>query len=617
MLRRHLCNWFWMSVPLALIVHPTVALAQAADAAPKAENAPDRADAAPQGDEAKPILPEREPESVSDSNEPAPPAPEAAPDSAGEPAEEDKMPPPGYVPGHRVQNGLGLSPHAPGMQSILPGAIAPSFGTPVQPAQGGKLDLQGYVQAGARVGYGKRERATSDQHITTWHGDPLVPRGNVFETTNNVPYTWAELRFIYSRPMVQSTVSIGAWSLAESGDAGGSYLSNAQLWIRDAFVTYTPLKLDKKDPVDLTWKVGVYEDRYGAMAQYSTGVYGAPIVATIAGVGETLTAAIPTGPLKLFLEHGIKTSLGRPSAEAPTGPSHNWLKPWEGQTFVNHAHVGFDWEGKVRPALHYIAAASRDDTGDHVPLGNLRAGYDDYEGGQPETYPQLDHADGSLRVLGADVHFNLQRFGYLVLGASQTKGEYVRTLNGIVQVLNAGGGRDLMDRYFGRNNDLGRGTLSLAGFEYSVSLGTLLRYPGEFWGEGPDLNVSLFGMYGQVAADDPARDGQQMLKFGGEAVYSPLSWLALAARYDRSTPYLKQPSVPLYNDQNDNTFQVLTAKLVFRSDWNAREALTLQYSRYIYRPNYHLVTLNAGGQVSSVTDEPDRDLVALYGTLWW
>jgi len=539
------------------------------------------------------------------------------PPEAAAPADEDKMPPPGYVPGHRVQEGLGLSPHAPGQQSILPGAIAPSFGAPVQPTEGAKLDFQGYVQAGGRVGYGKRANANSEQHLTTWHGDPLVPRGNVFENTNNVPYTWAELRFVYSRPMVQSLVSIGAWSLAESGEAGGSYLSNAQLWIRDALVTYTPFKADRQDPLDLTWKLGVYEDRYGAMAQYSTGMYGAPIIATIAGVGETLTVAIPVSSVKLFLEHGIKTSLGRPPADAPTGPSHNWLKPWEGQTFVNHAHVGFDYQGRVRPAFHYIAAASRDDTGDNVPLGNLRSGYDDYDGGLVKTDPALDHADGSLRILGADVHLNLQRFGYLVLGASQTKGEHVRTLNGIVQVLNAGGGRDLMDRYFGRNNDLGRGTLSLAGLEYTVSLGTLLRYPGEFWGEGPDLSLSLFGMYGQVAADDPARDGEQKLKFGSEATYSLLPWLALSGRYDRATPHLKQPKEPLYADQNDNTYQVLTAKAVFRSDWQARESLTLQYSRYIYRPNYHLVTLNAGGQVSSVTDEPDQHLVALYGTLWW
>src|SRR6185436_17015108 len=73
----------------------------------------------------------------------------------------------------------------------------------------------------------------------------------------------------------------------------------------------------------------------------------------------------------------------------------------------------------------------------------------------------------------------------------------------------------------------------------------------------------------------------------------------------------------LYKDQNDNTFSVLTGKLIFRSDWTAREALTVQYSRYFYRSNFHLITLNSGGQVSNQTDHPDQDLFAIYGTLWW
>jgi hypothetical protein len=222
-----------------------------------------------------------------------------------------------------------------------------------------------------------------------------------------------------------------------------------------------------------------------------------------------------------------------------------------------------------------------------------------------------------MRILGADAHFNMDRFGYLVVGAQQTNVEHARTLSGVIQVLNAGGGRDLMDRYFGRNNNQGRGTLFLTGLEYTVSLGTLLRYPGDFWGEGPDLSLSVFGAYARITADDPARDGEEKLKFGVEGVYSMLPWLAMSGRVDRAIPYMDQPSEPLYPDQNDNSFTVLTAKAIFRSDWRAREALTLQYSKYIYRPNFHLVTLNAGGQVSSVTDEPDGHLLALYGTLWW
>src|SRR6185436_12980239 len=112
------------------------------------------------------------------------------------------------------------------------------------------------------------------------------------------------------------------------------------------------------------------------------------------------------------------------------------------------------------------------------------------------------------------------------LGVSNTSAEHIRTVGGVVQVLNGGGGRDLMDRYFGRNNDQGRGTLFLTGAEYTVSLGELLRYPEEFYGEGPDLKLSLFGLYGHITADDPARDGEDKYKFGTEGLYSALPWLA-------------------------------------------------------------------------------------------
>ena len=330
--------------------------------------------------------------------------------------EEKPAPPPGYLPGHGERVGIGLSPHAPGLQSVLPGGLAPSFGAPLEPKAGGRLDFSGYLQAGGRVGFNQRKHTAKGQSGTVWHGDPIVPRGNVFENTNNVPYSWAELRFSYSIPHVTSTVSLGAWQFSESMKAAGSFAPNAQLWIRDAFLSYTPGGLD---PVKLNWKVGVYEDRYGAMAEYSTGQYGAPIVATIAGVGETLSVGVPLGEsLGLELEHGIKTNMSRVPTDVPTGPPNNWPKPWEGQTFVNHLHAALDIQkGFIKPALHYIDAVARDDTGDNVSLGSFRAGYQRYEGGIPEAHPELDHADGSLRVLGADVRFGINSIGYLVLGA--------------------------------------------------------------------------------------------------------------------------------------------------------------------------------------------------------
>jgi hypothetical protein len=483
------------------------------------------------------------------------------------------------------------------------------------PSSGGKFDFKGHLQLGGRAGIGKRRDPQADQGESTFHGDPVVPRGNVFENTNVVPYVWSALEFSYSLPTVTATVALGAWNFSESMHASGAFNPGSQLWVNDAYLTYVPRALG---PVKLSFRVGVFPERYGNLEQYSSGHYGTPIVASIYGVGENLAAKLPINQnLTLTLEHGIKSSLARPPVGVPTGPANNWPKPWEGQTFVNHLHVGAEIAGVVMPALHYISSFARDDQADDASLGNLRAGYADYTGGSPTLRNDLDHADGSLRVLGADIRFNLRDFGYLGLAVAQSSAEHIRSVAGVVQILNAGGGRDLMDRYFGRNNDQGRGKLLVAGAEYSVSLGTLLRRPEEFWGDGADLKLSLFGMYAQISADDPARDGEKKYKLGGEATYSALPWLALSGRVDRVVPYVNAPKVPLYQRQNDNSYSVLTARAVLRSDWQAREALTLQYSRFIYRPNFHVVTLNSGGQVSTVSDSPDQHLLALFGTLWW
>ena len=100
--------------------------------------------------------------------------------------EDDAMPPPGYLRGHREYEGLSLSPHAPGQASALPGGLMPAVGAPLCPVEGAKFDFHGYLQAGGRTGLNKRQNPGDDQSFLVWHGDPVVPRGNVFENTNTV-----------------------------------------------------------------------------------------------------------------------------------------------------------------------------------------------------------------------------------------------------------------------------------------------------------------------------------------------------------------------------------------------------------------------------------------------
>src|SRR6185295_9300837 len=121
-----------------------------------------------------------------------------------------------------------------------------------------------------------------------------------------------------------------------------------------------------------------------------------------------------------------------------------------------------------------------------------------YDGTQP---------DGSLTVLGAEAVVRGGRFGRFYLGVSRAALSHTESLAGLVQVLNTGSGYSFMERYLGPASH-GTGRLFTLGSEYSISLGKLTRYPEDFWGEGTDVLLSVFGMYNQVASDDASYDGR-------------------------------------------------------------------------------------------------------------
>jgi len=63
-----------------------------------------------------------------------------------------------------------------------------------------------------------------------------------------------------------------------------------------------------------------------------------------------------------------------------------------------------------------------------------------------------------------------------------------------------------------------------------------LRYPSDFGGDGPEFTTSVFADYASVNSQDPDFDGRKMYKFGAEATYRFLPWLAASARVDRVVP---------------------------------------------------------------------------------
>jgi len=437
----------------------------------------------------------------------------------------------GYVPGMPTSQSLGLSPFSPQGTSALPGGVTPAFGSPVS-AEDWKFDFHGYMQAPLRAGIGTRDTPTSDQHKIQLHTPPLVPgEYGFFDYTGTVPQPWVQLNFTYGNSRVSATAIVAAWRTSEDMLAVGNFEPASQVGINSAFISYTPEPIG---PMRIKLKLGAFPDRYGAMAEYDEGRYGTAVIGKIFGVGETLTAELAlAGTLSLQLEHGIKGNFDKPPVGLVQDNSNQFARSSEGATFAHHAHAGLSWNDVVQTGFHYIGSFSRDDRAQKLtrPVDDPSTMVDESQ----RAFYDATQPDGSLTVLGAEAVVRGGRFGRFYLGVSRADLSHTESLASLVQVLNTASGYSFMERYLGQRSH-GTGRLVTLGSEYSISLGKLTRYPEEFWGEGTDLLVSVFGLYNQVKSDDPAKDGLRSYKLGTELTYAALPWLAVSGRFDRLVP---------------------------------------------------------------------------------
>src|SRR5262249_24402392 len=121
--------------------------------------------------------------------------------------------------------------------------------------------------------------------------------------------------------------------------------------------------------------------------------------------------------------------------------------------------------------------------------------------------------DGKIGVTGADLRLSMGRLGHFYFGAVSTNARKSASIGSIIEILNTKGGAGLMTDYLGPNSE-GTGKLFTLAGQYDLSLGTLLRYPEAFKGDGPDIVLSLFGMQTTVTSQDAAYDGVTKRKFG-------------------------------------------------------------------------------------------------------
>jgi hypothetical protein len=517
--------------------------------------------------------------------------PAAPPDASSTKAELPAEPPPagppkGYIPGSRRAIGLGLSPHAPEGPSLPGGATIP-FSAPEAESNDFNFKFSGFMSAALRLSAGARDNATPQQFTTSLVGLPRIPDiYGAVQGTNAPQGSWVELRFDYGNANVKSVVKLSTWAPI----AGETYsINGSQNWVNEAFLVFTwPASSD----LSVFWTVGAFRNIYGALGQYGAGQYNAAIIGMPFGIGETLSAKYKlSSTFTLVAEDGLMGRFSKvPIGGGPTIYNQD-ADPSFPSSFVHHAHLGLAIEGEVpfQLGLHYLSNFAQDER-DQIP-------------DPKDLFINWNkRPDPSMTVLGADFRMLNNYLGNFALAVSYADASYAQLLTGM-SYYGSDTGEILTQRLLGEQGG-GTGKLLISGFEYNFSLAKLLWHPEAYWGEGPDLVMSAFAnVAANLESADPNFTGRKLWKAGAEATYRFAPWIAISCRYDHVAPNSRDLK---------ESFDVVSPKLVLRSNWNSHEQVSLSYTRWFYGADTH-----GEAPIDWTHQQLDTQMFALTFGMWW
>jgi hypothetical protein len=534
-----------------------------------------------------------------------------------------------------------------------------------------KFDFHGYMRAPLRVSFGPPTPLsypslanpmpvgsyTPDIHNpppvpagTEWHSPPRVPGSNYtnWEYTNTVPGPWAQLNFSYGNSRAMMTVIVDAYNQTD-----GSYrLVQAQQGIDQAFLTlnfpdFIP------DYVSLTWNIGSFQNRYGTAGKYDGGMYETYLFGRTHISGETMTFTDnnvdAAGNWSLVVEHGFGAKIdvipytnnqnyqiyqipigsGATSSPYTSDRSPDYL-PYagpvpQGSTFVHHLHAGAKYQKLWTFGAHYLFTWTPDDNW-HPINSTLQNVSDMVPRAQGPT-------QGSMQITGAEVRLSGGVFGDGYLGYSHIDARNINALADSIEVLHSYGGYQFKQNYFGKTFDPHSGVyqgpenetgkLDNIMLQYSFSFGSYARYPEDFWGDGPDLVLTAFGLLTIVDSKAPPQAGGALnlpwdmstkkLKYGFDALYTPYANLGVGARFDVVQPdldgaYARTTGVAGGKDLN---FEVLNLRAVIKTAFVTHETVTLRFAHYFLGkealPPYPY----------NWVPKADENLVSLDAAMWW
>ncbi|MCX4244859.1 hypothetical protein [Paraliomyxa miuraensis] len=466
--------------------------------------------------------------------------------------------------------------------------------------------FNGYLRAPMRIGLGEREMPAEGQHATTLH-NAVVPDDQYlgYQYTLHNPRDWAELYLGYGNQVAAGMVSIQGFNFTDAAWKE----NNAQFGIAQAFVSLTP-KLPAKS-LRLSWKVGSFDNRYGQAGRYDAGELDTYAFGRTHGMGEAGQLDILVRDFTISVEHGLGTT--RPDPRVFNAARF---------TFFHHAHLGLAYQKKVELGGHFLQAIAREE---------------DRLGAEADASFVPNPPDGSMTVLGPDLRINWGRLGYYYAAFSYIQARHARSVGPSIEVIHSKGAGQftfgIIDNYLEgpTQQSGGNGEISsvIVQAENSVQR---IRKGDQWWGEGMDFGIKLYGMLNKIRSDDPDADGITKIKYGIDARFDALRWFGVATRYDRVQPNSNIP---------EQSFSVVSPRLLFRTNWITREEISVQYSRYIYNqrecspmgdpllcaqpPSAPVPPAGFGatpgnqdmGNRGAPTRVPDQNVVSIRATFWW
>jgi len=315
-------------------------------------------------------------------------------------------------------------------------------------------------------------------------------------------------------------------------------------------------------------------------------------------VGETLTADFAlSSSLIVVLEQGFGGTLaaipfqkfnGNTNATNPRPDGVPFAGPVaEGDTFLHHEHLALDIGHAVTLAGHAIYVWTPDDN-------------------SSTNNPATKSQPGHMSIYGGEARIAAGAFGDGYLGYSRVTASHIDTIADTIELLHSEGGYSFKSNFFnyplpsGAKNPDDSGTVDSVLFQYSLSLGKIARYPKKFGGNGPDFVVTPFGMFNKVKS---ANSDYSRFKFGAEGIYSAFPAFAFGLRYDLVQPNLHDSRL---------SFSELSPKVILRTAFVTHEAITFQYSHYIYGSH-----VTPGFPYNTSPVKPDPDVFMISASMYW